>query len=581
VPDSKPVPDLGAWLYPLLLMSLALLVLVGAAAALVTWWTRQSDNPRVCRWRRVLLTGDSPGEPEPSAHRYLRLAFGLLWVVDGALQAAPDVPAGFRSSMADGLAASPAWFGDLVTPAVELWARHPVVADATTVWVQVGIGVLLLIASRGPLLQIGLWASIGWSLLVWVAGELVGGLLTDGAGWLSGAPGAVLVYLLAAALLLAPWDWWRTARASRLARRAVAVWLLLAAVLQASPGEGFWTRAGLAGAFDDAAANRQPHPVSAPISALASLAGRHPATLNAVIAVLVVAVAVSLFVSGSTPVVVSGLVVCTATWWLGQDFGVLETAATDPNTAFALGLLLASALPAWRIRGPGSVAVRVGPSGDARAAWRAGVGAAGVAALLAPLTVVGLLLGPPDSAALAADHGGLVVLPERPVPAFRLTDQDGRVLTEDDLLGTLTVVTFLDPVCSDDCPIIANQLAEADRRLGHLAGKVQIVAIDSNPLFTHVADVRAFTTSHGLADLANWHFLAGPAPALQDLLASYGVQVQVPTVGMIEHDEGIYFVGPDARTRSYLSDGADDDLTSGYAAAVTREVRRLLATDDA
>jgi cytochrome oxidase Cu insertion factor (SCO1/SenC/PrrC family) len=575
------VPDLGAWLYPLLVTSLGLLVLVGAAAALVTWWTRGSDNPRVRRWRRVLLTSDSPGEPEPSARRYLRLAFGLLWVVDGVLQAAPDVPAGFRTSMAEGLAASPVWFADLVDHPVELWARHPTVADAPTVWIQVGIGVLLLVAPRGPLLQIGLWTSIGWGLLVWVAGEFVGGLLTDGAGWLSGAPGAVLVYLLAAALLLAPWHWWRSARASRLVRLAVAAWLLLAAVLQASPGEGFWTRAGLGGTFDDAAANTQPQALAGPISALASLASRHPVPVNAVIVVVVVAVAVGLCVSGSTAVVVSGLVVCTATWWLAQDFGVLETAATDPNTAFALGLLLASALPAWRTRVTSSVATRVGPRADARAAVRAGVGAAGVAALLAPLTVVGLLLGPPDSAAVAADNGGLVVLPERPVPAFRLTDQNGRVLTEDDLLGTLTVVTFLDPVCSDDCPIIANQLAEADRRLGRLADRVQIIAIDSNPVFTHVADVRAFTTSHGLADLANWHFLAGPGPVLQDLLASYGVQVQVPTVGMIEHDEGIYFVGSDACTRAYLSDGADEHLTSGYAAAVTREVRRLLATDHA
>jgi cytochrome oxidase Cu insertion factor (SCO1/SenC/PrrC family) len=280
-------------------------------------------------------------------------------------------------------------------------------------------------------------------------------------------------------------------------------------------------------------------------------------------------------------VLVAGLVVCAATWWLGQDFGVLETAATDPNTAFALGLLLASALPAWRNRVTRPEAARGVWARDTRAAVRAGVGAAGVAALLAPLTMVGVLLGPPDSAALAADNGALVVLPERPVPAFRLTDQDGRVLTEKSLLGTLTIVTFLDPVCSDDCPIIANQLADADRRLGRLADQVQIVAIDSNPLFTHVADVRAFTTSHGLGDLANWHFLAGSGPVLQDLLASYGIQVQVPTVGMIEHDDGIYFVGSDACMRAYLSDGADDDLTSGYAAAVTREVRRLLAADDA
>ena len=581
MPDSRPVPDLGAWLFPLLLTSFALLALVGVAAALVTWWSRRADS-RVRRWHRLLPADDGPGDPEPPGRRYLRLAFGWLWVVDGALQAAPDVPAGFRSGpIAEGLAASPAWFADLVDPAVELWARHPVVADAMTVWVQVGIGVLLLVASRGPLLQIGLWASIGWGLLVWVAGEFVGGLLTGGAGWLTGAPGAVLVYLLAAVLLLVPWEWWRSGRASRLARLVVAAWMVLGAALQASPGEGFWTRAGLAGAFEDAAGNTQPHAVAAPISALASLAGRHPATMNAVIVVVVVAVAVALCVSGSTAVVVGGLAVCTATWWLGQDFGVLESAATDPNTAFALGLLLASALPAWRTRVPRSASARSVPIRDTRAALRAGVGAAGVAALLAPLTVVGLLLGPPDAAALAADNSGLVQLPERPVPAFRLTDQDGRILTQDNLLGTLTVVTFLDPVCSDDCPIIANQLAEADRRLGRLADKVQIVAIDSNPLFTQVADVQAFTTSHGLGDLANWHFLAGSGPVLQDLLASYGIQVQVPTVGMVEHDDGIYFVGSDACTRAYLSDGADDDLTNGYAAAVTREIRRLLATDDA
>jgi len=145
------------------------------------------------------------------------------------------------------------------------------------------------------------------------------------------------------------------------------------------------------------------------------------------------------------------------------------------------------------------------------------------------------------------------------------------------LRGTLTLVTFLDPVCSDDCPIIANQIAAAERALGPLAEKVQIVAIDTNPVFDRVEDVQAFTRSHGLGDLPNWHFLVGPAAQLGDVLAAYGIVVQVPTVGMIAHGEGIYFISPDGTMVAYLGDGANPELSQGYSTLIEQEIRRLLA----
>jgi hypothetical protein len=46
---------------------------------------------------------------------------------------------------------------------------------------------------------------------------------------------------------------------------------------------------------------------------------------------------------------------------------------------------------------------------------------------------------------------------------------------------------------------------------------------------------------------------------------------------MIQHGEGIYFVGPDGLELAYLGDGADIALTSTYADAVRDEIRRLLA----
>jgi cytochrome oxidase Cu insertion factor (SCO1/SenC/PrrC family) len=142
----------------------------------------------------------------------------------------------------------------------------------------------------------------------------------------------------------------------------------------------------------------------------------------------------------------------------------------------------------------------------------------------------------------------------RAAPRFALTDQDDKSVTSSGLQGKLTLLTFLDPVCSDDCPVIANQLAQADRELGPLAQRIEIVAIDSNPLFHHVSDVEAFTTSHGLQDLANWHFVTGPVATLQDLAAA-----------------------PDGTEEAYLGDGADASLTTDYARSVRDEVRRLLA----
>jgi cytochrome oxidase Cu insertion factor (SCO1/SenC/PrrC family) len=91
-----------------------------------------------------------------------------------------------------------------------------------------------------------------------------------------------------------------------------------------------------------------------------------------------------------------------------------------------------------------------------------------------------------------------------------------------------------------------------------------------------VPDVAAFTESHGLADLPNWHFVCGPSDTLGDVLARFGIAVDVPTVGMIEHSEGIYFVTPDGREASYLSDGAGENLTAAYAQRIGDEIRRLL-----
>ena len=84
-----------------------------------------------------------------------------------------------------------------------------------------------------------------WGLIVWVFGESFGGIFAPGLSWLTGAPGAVLIYVVAGALIALPEGAWRGPRPGRLLLAGLGVFFVAMAVLQAWPGRGFWPgRAG-------------------------------------------------------------------------------------------------------------------------------------------------------------------------------------------------------------------------------------------------------------------------------------------------------------------------------------------------
>jgi cytochrome oxidase Cu insertion factor (SCO1/SenC/PrrC family) len=567
-------PQLATTLLQMVLWLLGAGLLTGGAA---WWWQRRGVSPGPPRPTRSRTARGV----EPPARRFLRVGLGLLWLVDGLLQAQPAMPSGFVAhTLTPGIISGPGWLGDLVQPFAQAWTHHPVASDAVTVCIELGLGLLLLLGGRGLLARSALWASVLWSAPVWVGGQFFGGMLGAGASWLTGAPGAVWVYNLAAALLLVRWDWWGSGRAMKLTRRAVGVWLLAAAMLQALPWEGNWSGPGLSAPFDSGTHTGQPAVFLAPITAMAQLAQSHPVAVNAAVLVILVSIGAGLLLSSASVFVAGGITLCLATWWLAQDFGVLGGLATDPNTALPLAVVLAAGWPRWP--SPDAAGGRF-TRGLAPLAHslpvRTGLTTVGFGAVFAvPVLLLGTLLGPPDASAVVADSsGGVMAVPHRLAPEFTLTDQSGTTISMSRLRGTLTLVTFLDPVCSDDCPIIANQIAAADRALGPLARRVQIVAVDTNPVFHRVEDVQAFTRSHGLGDLHNWHFLAGEPGKLGDVLAAYSIVVQVPAVGMIAHGEGIYFVSPDGTKAAYLGDGANPELSQGYSTLIEQEIRRLLA----
>jgi hypothetical protein len=183
-------------------------------------------------------------------------------------------------------AASPGWVQRLVNVGGTTWSYHPMQAGASAVWIQVGIGLWLLVAARGPLSRLAGLASVGWSLVVWVFGEAFGSIFAPGLTWLFGAPGAVLIYAVAGALIALPERAWHSPRLGRLLTAGTGTFLVGMAVLQAWPGRGFWQGIShgqpgtLAGMTSTMAQTPQPGFLSAWINSFTSFDEAHGFAVN-------------------------------------------------------------------------------------------------------------------------------------------------------------------------------------------------------------------------------------------------------------------------------------------------------------
>jgi len=343
-----------------------LIALIVAVAALAWFFLR--------RWRSGAATGAAtPGSgaaqsAEPAGRRVLRIGFGLLWLFDGILQTQPRMAADLPAKIVEPVAASsPHWVQQVVNWALTAWSYHPVPAADAAVWIEIGIGIWMLVAAHGTWSRLAGLAGLGWGLAVWVFGESFGGVFVPGLTWLTGAPGAALIYVVAGALIALPARAWQTARLGRLTLAGLGLFLTGMAVLQAWPGRGFWqgTSHGqpgtLTGMIQDMSGVPQPHFLSAWVAGFASFTAGHGFAVN-LFAVTALAVAGALLLSGRPPLIRPAVavftVLCLADWALIQDLGIFGGLGTDPNSMIPFALLavggylaLTRVRPAHRMQG--------------------------------------------------------------------------------------------------------------------------------------------------------------------------------------------------------------------------------------
>jgi cytochrome oxidase Cu insertion factor (SCO1/SenC/PrrC family) len=543
--------------------------------------------------------------PEPPARRVLRVGFGLLWILDGVLQGQIAMPLGLPTEVVQPAAAgSPAWVQHLVNAGVTIWSNHPVTAAASTVWIQLGIGAWLLVAPRGRWSRAAGLAAAGWGVLVWVFGEAFGGIFAPGLSVLFGAPGAVLFYVVAGVAVAAPERAFSSARLGRQALAACGAFFLGMAVLQAWPGRGFWRGAAAAGRpagtlyamVKSMESTPQPHALVSMLGSFASFDAAHGFAVNLVVVAALAVVGVGL-VAGHRALVRASLavavVLCLADWVLVEDLGMLGGVGTDPNSMVPLLLVLGGAYLAW-VRVPrtaGATSPVVVPLRGASLRERllerptyafravAAIGAVTVA-LLGAAPMAAASIEPTAAPILAEATDGTPNATDFPAPGFRLLDQYDQPVSLASLRGKVVVVTFLDPVCTSDCPVIAQELREADQMLGADSRKVDIVAVVANPLYRGVAFTRAFDRTEGLTHLANWLYLTGSLASLEGTWNHYGVQVAVePGGSMVAHSDLAYVIDASGMTRYALdaNPGAGTSSTkSSFAGLLASLVRPLV-----
>jgi cytochrome oxidase Cu insertion factor (SCO1/SenC/PrrC family) len=535
--------------------------------------------------------------PEPAARRVLRIGFGSLWILDGLLQIQSAMPLGLPSNVIQPVAStSPGWVQHLVNSGVSIWLNHPIQAASATVWIQVGFGIWLIVAPRGRWSRLGGMGSAGWGLVVWIFGEAFGGIFAPGATWLFGAPGAVLFYCVAGILIALPERTFATPRLGRVILTAGGLFLIGMALLQAWPGRGYWQGHGgtLTGMVQTMSRTPQPGFLSSWLASFGSFDSAHGWAVN-LFAVLALALIGALLVSGRRRIVLVGLLalvsLCLADWVLVEDLGFLGGVGTDPNSMVPMALLFTAGYVAL-VRVP--VEAEIPTEGEVGTAagtnwWERATLSYVTRTIAAVAAIAIVLVGTGPMAMAAVNPNADPILTEAldgspnsldmSAPHFALIDQRGQPVSLTSLRGHTVALTFLDPVCTSDCPLIAQEFRQADQRLGGQASKVDFVAIVANPIYRSVSFTNAFDRQESLDHLTNWYYLTGSVSALQRVWNSYGILVSTVGAGaMVAHSDLAFVIDSRGHERDVLIDdpGPTQTFASSFSTLLLSRIDQVL-----
>jgi len=157
---------------------------------------------------------------------------------------------------------------------------------------------------------------------------------------------------------------------------------------------------------------------------------------------------------------------------------------------------------------------------------------------------------------------------------WRLRHNDGKVV----------VLSFENAICNDICPVLSEEIKQAQTFLGRDASKVEFAIVNTDPR-DHAVNARpAALTQTGLASHRNVVFLTGALPALVKVWTDYGIKVKVgATSNEVSHNNEMYFISPTLQLEALATPFAGenkDGVFSLRANYVTRFAKGIATTAD-
>ena len=147
-------------------------------------------------------------------------------------------------------------------------------------------------------------------------------------------------------------------------------------------------------------------------------------------------------------------------------------------------------------------------------------------------------------------------LESAPAPPFALQDQRGATVSLADQKGKVVLLTFLDPLCTDDCLLLAQEIAAAQQQLGARAESLVVLAINVNPEEqTHTA-MQTFLQNQGLDESPAWHFLGGEWEAVAETVTAYHVSAGEPKPskpGEVAHQNVVFLIDTHGELRVLIT----------------------------
>jgi len=156
---------------------------------------------------------------------------------------------------------------------------------------------------------------------------------------------------------------------------------------------------------------------------------------------------------------------------------------------------------------------------------------------------------PPSSQSAPASTEAAATWPagKRPAPPISLRDEHGRVVSLATLRGRPVLVTFIDPLCRDFCPLEAQHLSDAVRGAGV---KPTILAVSVNTAGNEPSNLALDRKKWRV--VPQWTWGVGSSAALAQVWKRYGIEVLVTKkkvagvpVQQVAHTEAAYLI--DAR----------------------------------